>query len=209
VLALDPAASEFYRDGAYHLAGEGQDPRCCRPRSAIGRNLVRRYPDRVDRGRNGPRMTGTAGLSLRARAGRLGPARRRRFVRHQPAAAARRKRTRCRQRACSSRSIRSALCQRRLKAVEIAQRGGLGRGFFFRIVSGETEDTTIARSGGRDQLRSDQDGIAVALGPARQIQPADPHRRAAQRFGAVSRPFRVAGITQSGEHLLRDQFATV
>ena len=37
------------------------------------------------------------------------------------------------------------------------------------------------RPGGRDQLRPDQDRLAVALGPAGQVQPADPDRRTAGR----------------------------
>ena len=37
------------------------------------------------------------------------------------------------------------------------------------------------RHRGRHQRRADQDGLAVALGPARQVQPADPHRGDAGR----------------------------
>ena len=41
------------------------------------------------------------------------------------------------------------------------------------------------RHRGRHQRRADQDGLAVALGPHRQVQPADPHRGGAGRRGGV------------------------
>ena len=65
-IALDPAASELYRDGAYHLEGEGQGALV----GGAGRLLGgdgRSLPDRVHRGRHG-----------RGRLGRLGRAHRRR-----------------------------------------------------------------------------------------------------------------------------------
>src|SRR2546421_187378 len=43
VLALDPAASEFYREGAYHLAGEGKRLDAA-GLVAYWADLVRRYP---------------------------------------------------------------------------------------------------------------------------------------------------------------------
>jgi len=43
MLALDPAASEFYRDGAYHLAGEGKTLDAA-GLVAYWTDLVRRYP---------------------------------------------------------------------------------------------------------------------------------------------------------------------
>ncbi len=73
-----------------------------------------------------------------------------------------------------------------LEAVEIAQRAGWGTVFSHR--SGETEDTTIADLAVADQQRPDQDRIAVALGPDRQIQPADPNRGTARRRRGLRRP---------------------
>ena len=59
ILALDPAASEFYRDGAYHVGG--QDPRCRPHWSPIGRSG--RAAIRSSRSRTGwLRTIGTAGF---------------------------------------------------------------------------------------------------------------------------------------------------
>ena len=62
VLALDPAATEFYRDGAYHLDRRGQDARCRRARRLLGRS--RPAATRSCRSRTAwPRTIGKAGLS--------------------------------------------------------------------------------------------------------------------------------------------------
>ena len=94
-----------------------------------------------------------------------------------------------------------------LEAVEIAQRAGWGTVFSHR--SGRNRGHDDRRSGGGDQLRADQDRIAVALRPARQIQPADPDRGAARRFGRLCRPLGVAAIAQSGEDLRLHAIAAV
>ena len=82
-LALDPAASEFFKDGAYVLEGEG------------GRRLAAGRDGRVLRGPGAtatrssasrtawPRTTGRAGRCITKRLGRAHPARGRRPVRHQ------------------------------------------------------------------------------------------------------------------------------
>ena len=106
VFALDPAASEFYRDGRYRAGGRGQDPGC-RGHGPLLRGPVRALPDPLDRGRHGRgRLGRLAGADPGA--GRAGAAGRRRSVRHQPDDPRRRHRARRRQRACWSRSIRSA-----------------------------------------------------------------------------------------------------
>ncbi len=80
-IALDPATSEIFRDGAYHLERRGQgavaggDDRLL---EAPGRHV----PDRVDRGRDGRERLGGMGHAHR-RDRRQGPAGRRRPVRHQ------------------------------------------------------------------------------------------------------------------------------
>jgi enolase len=43
-LALDPAASEFYRDGAYVLEAEGGEPRSASDMVSFYRDLIDRYP---------------------------------------------------------------------------------------------------------------------------------------------------------------------
>ena len=88
MLALDPAATEFFKNGKYELEGEGKTL------DAGGMvdfyaDLVTRYPDRLDRGRHGRgRLGRLEGAHRRAR--REDPARRRRPVRHQPRAPGRR-----------------------------------------------------------------------------------------------------------------------
>ena len=73
-----------------------------------------------------------------------------------------------------------------LAAVDMAQRAGYTAVMSHR--SGETEDFDHRRSRRRHQLRPGQNRIAVALRPARQIQPAHPHRGGARRPGALRRP---------------------
>ena len=84
-IALDPAATELYRDGAYHLEGEGRDA-VARPRwSTTGPTWS--SATRSSRSRTAwPRTTGTAG-SCSPSGSATRPARRRRPLRHQPRAA--------------------------------------------------------------------------------------------------------------------------
>ena len=81
-IALDPAASEFHRDGRYVLEGEGtvtQHRRDDRLLGGVGDAL----PDRLDRGRpRRVRLGGLAGAHPAAR--RAHAARRRRPVRDEP-----------------------------------------------------------------------------------------------------------------------------
>jgi enolase len=60
--------------------------------------------------------------------------------------------------------------------------------------SGETEDSTIADLAVADQLRTDQDRIAVAFRPACQVQPAHPHRGGTRRGSGLCRHIRAARI---------------
>ena len=74
--------------------------------------------------------------------------------------------------------------------------------------SGETEDVNHRRHCGCHQRRADQDGLAVAFGPARQVQPADPHRGGAGRRGALCRQGRaeakaLAEVFKSAQHFTR------
>ena len=72
-----------------------------------------------------------------------------------------------------------------LAAVDMAQRAGYTAVMSHR--SGETEDFDDRRSRGRDQLRTDQDRLALPLGSPGQVQPADPDRGGARRSGPVRR----------------------
>ena len=82
MLALDCAATEFFKDGKYTLRGRGQVARCRRHGRSTWTSLVSRYPDRLDRGRHGRgRLGRLEGADRRDR--RALPARRRRSLRHQ------------------------------------------------------------------------------------------------------------------------------
>ena len=52
VLGLDVASSEFFKDGRYHLEGEGQTLDA-EGMVAVARGAVRAVPDRLGRGRHG------------------------------------------------------------------------------------------------------------------------------------------------------------
>jgi enolase len=139
MLALDPAASEFYREGAYRLAGEG------RTLDAAGlveywADLVRRYP--IISIEDGMAEDDWEGWRLLARelGGSIQLVGDDVFVTNPR-----------RLRDGINRSIANALLVKvnqigtlseTLDAVEIAQRAGWGTVFSHR--SGETEDTTIA-----------------------------------------------------------------
>ena len=67
-IALDPATSELWRDGAYELKGEGRTLSSERARRLLGR-AVRPVPDRLHRGRHGRgRLGGLARAHRAARA---------------------------------------------------------------------------------------------------------------------------------------------
>jgi enolase len=81
LLALDCAATEFYRDGAYHLEGEGRTLSSPGTGRISGRACAR-LSDRLDRGRHGE--DDWAGWKqVTERLGGRNPAGRRRSVRHQ------------------------------------------------------------------------------------------------------------------------------
>ena len=106
VFALDPASSEFHRDGRYRAGRRGQDPGC-RGHGALLRGSVRALSDPLDRGRHGRgRLGRLAGADPGAR--RPGAAGRRRPVRHQSGHPRRRDQSGASPTRSWSRSIRSA-----------------------------------------------------------------------------------------------------
>src|SRR5271168_1515949 len=137
VLALDPAASEFYRDGKYHLTGKALDSAAL---VAYWRDLVDRYPIvSIEDGMAEDDWDGWV-LLHRELGGKVQLVGDDVFVTN-PA----------RLRDGIARSAANALLVKvnqigtlseTLEAVEIAQRAGWGTVFSHR--SGETEDTTIA-----------------------------------------------------------------
>ena len=140
-IALDPAASEFYHDGAYHLDGEGA--RCSlRPSSSTtGSPMVDRYPIvSIEDGMAEDDWDGWTALTDGAR--RADPTRRRRPLRHQHRAAGR---------WASSGGVANCVLIKvnqigtlteTLDTVALATRSGYTSVMSHR--SGETEDTTIA-----------------------------------------------------------------
>ena len=81
VLALDCAATEFFKDGKYEMAGEGKSLDAGDMAKYLA-GLVVALPDRLHRGRHGRGRLGRLEAADR-RARRQVPARRRRPVRHQ------------------------------------------------------------------------------------------------------------------------------
>ena len=140
-LALDVAATEFFKDGVYHLENESPAEEDPRADGRVPRLVGPPVPDPLDRGR-----------LLRGRLARLEapdrgprrhrPARRRRPLRHQHRAAPEGDRPRGSATASWSRSTRSAPLTETLEAVALAQRHRYTAVISHR--SGETEDTTIA-----------------------------------------------------------------
>jgi enolase len=139
MLALDPAASEFYRDGAYHLAGEGKTLDAS-GLVAYWADLARRYPIvSIEDGMAEDDWEGWRMLAAEL-GGTVQLVGDDVFVTNPQ-----------RLRDGISRGIANALLVKvnqigtlseTLEAVEIAQRAGWGTVFSHR--SGETEDTTIA-----------------------------------------------------------------
>jgi enolase len=137
VLALDPAASEFYRDGAYRLEGKALDSHAL---VACWRDLVERYPIvSIEDGMAEDDWDGWVQLT-RELGGRIqlvgddvfvtNPKRLRDGI------------ARVAANALLVKVNQIGTLSETLEAVEIAQRAGWGTVFSHR--SGETEDTTIA-----------------------------------------------------------------
>ena len=68
-LALDCAASEYYKDGALPPRRRGRDADTSQQMVDVLATLVQQVSDRLDRGRHGASTTGTAGSSLTERLG--------------------------------------------------------------------------------------------------------------------------------------------
>ncbi len=140
VLALDAAATEFYKDGKYELEGEGKTLDAA-GMVALSRRSRRALSDRLDRGRHG-----------RGRLGRLGGAdARRSATRSSSSATISSSPTRSGSREGIERGVANSILVKvnqigtlseTLEAVEMAHRAGYTAVMSHR--SGETEDATIA-----------------------------------------------------------------
>ena len=175
MLALDCAATEFFKDGKYEISGEGNLSLGRRRDGRISRQAVPRLSDPLDRGRHGRgRLRRLEGADRGDR--RQRPAGGRRPVRHQsrtPAATG--SNDGARPTRCWSRSTRSARCPKRSTRSSMANRAGYTAVMSHR--SGETEDATIA-------------DLAVATNCG-QI-----------KTGSLARSDRLAKYNQSGEPVL-------
>ena len=180
VLALDPAASEFYRDGAYRIDGKTLDSAAL---AAYWRGLVDRYPIvSIEDGMAEDDWDGWE-LLTRELGGKIqlvgddvfvtNPKRLREGIERGAA------------NALLVKVNQIGTLSETLEAVEIAQRARLGDGVLTPL--GRDRGHDDRRSRRRYQCRSDQDRFAVPFRPSRQIQPADPNRGTARRFRGVRR----------------------
>jgi len=180
VLALDPAASEFYRDGKYQLAGEGKMLDAA-GMVAYYADLVARYPIvSIEDGMAEDDWDGWA-LMTRELGGKIqlvgddlfvtNPARVRKGIAEGVA------------NAVLIKVNQIGTLSETLETVEMALRAGYGAVMSHRSGETETPRSPISR---RDQLRADQDRLIVAIGPARQIQSVDSDRGTARRLGFFS-----------------------
>ena len=188
-LALDPATTELYRDGAYHLDGEG------RTLDAAGmvdywEDLVGRYPIlSIEDGMAEEDWDGWVALTERLgdRVQLVGDDL---FVTNSE-----------RLRRGIALGAGNALLVKlnqigtlseTLAAMDLASRSGYASMVSHR--SGETEDTFIADLAVATGGGPDQDGRAVAQRAGREVQPAHPHRGAAGAGGVIPGAVGVPGM---------------
>ena len=182
MLALDPAASEFFGDGAYRYKGEGKT-RSVEQQVEYLASLVERYP--IASIEDGMAEDDFAGWKLLTQkiGGRCQLVGDDIFVTNV---------------ARLSEGIKNGIgnsilikvnqigtLTETLAAVETAHKAGYTAVMSHR--SGETEDFDHRRPRGRYQLRSDQDRLAGALRPHGKVQSAFAHRGGTRRPGNVRR----------------------
>ncbi len=182
MLALDCAASEFYRDGKYVLESEKKTLGSAEFADYLA-ELAARYPivsieDGMaeDDWEGWKRLTAKLGAKLQLVGDDL-------FVTN-----ARILREGIRQGVANSILIKVnqiGTLTETFAAIELAKRAAYGTVISHR--SGETEDTTIADIAVGIERAADQDRLAVALRPRRQVQPAAAHRGGPRRLGELSR----------------------
>ena len=155
MIALDPAASEFYRDGAYHLTGEGRTLYVRRDGRPLRRPRASRYP--IVSIEDGLAEDDWDGWELLTE--RLGD--RVQLVGDDIFVDQRRAAPRGHRAAASANAVLIKLNQiGTLSETLDAIRAGARRRRTRRVIShrsGETEDTTIADLAVADRLRPDQD----------------------------------------------------
>ena len=189
-IALDPAVSELYRDGAYHLEGEGK-VLSAEQLVSYWQRLVDQYPivsieDGMaeDDWEGWAHLTGTIGDRVQLVGDDL-------FVTN-----VRRLRQGIDRRVANSVLVKVnqiGTLTETLDTVELAAAPRLHRG----------DEPPQRRDRGRhdrrprrgDELRADQDRCPGAVGPRRQVQPAAAHRGRPRRGGRLPRPRRPRPLT--------------
>ena len=187
VLALDPASTEFFKDGAYHYEGEGKDAPST-SRCAISPTSCARYPIvSIEDGMAEDDFDGWKALTeaIGAKCQLVGDDL---FVTNVERLADGIRRG-------LGNSILVKVNQigtltETLAAVEMAHKAGYTRGDVAPLRRDRGLDHRRPRR--RHQLRADQDRLARALRPHREVQPAPAHRAGARRPGALWRPRRGA-----------------
>ena len=197
MLALDPAASEFFSDGAYAYEGEGKT-RSIEQQVEYLADLAKRYP--IVSIEDGMAEDDFAGWKmLTQKLGDKLPARRRRYFRDQRGAARRRHQGRHRQ-------FDPDQGQPDRHADRDAGRGrdGAQGRLHRRDVASLRRDRGFdhRRSRRRHQLRPDQDRLAGALRPHRQIQSAPAHRGGTRRAGGLCRAAGFQGCASASRRSL-------
>ena len=180
-LGLDPAASEFFKDGAYVYSGEGKT-RSVDEQVEYLAKLADAYP--ILSIEDGMAEDDWAGWKLLTQ--RLGS--RRQLVGDDIFVT----NVEIIERGIKEGVANSVLIKvnqigslsETLAAVDMAQRAGYTAVMSPR--SGEPEDSRRG-SRGRDQLRTDQDQLALPVGSSYEIQPVDPDRGGARRSSALCR----------------------
>ena len=183
MLALDCAATEFFKDGKYVYGGEGQEPQLASEQAKYLADLASRYPIvSIEDGMSEDDMDGwkelTDLIGGKCQAGR------RRSVRHQRHAACRRHQ----KRPCQ---FHPGQGQPDRHADGDAERGrdGLQGRLHRRDVAPLRRNRRFhhRRSRGRHQLRPDQNRLAGALRPHREVQSAAADRAATGHAGEICR----------------------
>ena len=192
-IALDPATSELYPDGAYVLEHEGRTL-SAGELADYWADLVVALSDRVDRGRHG--RGGLGGLEARSpSAWALGVQ-----LVGDDLFVTNTERLRRGIELGVGNSILIKVNQigtltETLQAIAMAREAGLhGRD---EPSLGRDRGRDDRRPGGGDRLRADQDRSAVALGQGRQVQPAAADRGAARRRRRVPRALGLSRLTRA------------
>ncbi len=193
MLALDCAATEFFKDGNYVYGGENKT-RSGSEQAKYLADLASRYPIvSIEDGMSEDDMDGWKELTDLI--GKKLPARRRRSLRHQRDAAFGRHQERPRQ-------LDPGQGQPDRHADGNAGRGrdGLQGRLHRRDVAPLRRDRGFhhRRPRGRHQLRADQDRLAGAVRPHRQVQPAVAHRAGTRQAGEICRQGGAEGIGLNG-----------